>query len=252
MRLLQHAMVALVLLIGDSSQASANDIANDNANANVADTDADADADASPDGSAGARRLRFDKLSVAVNAGLIQPLVLGGANLEVDLRWRHLVIAYSHGWNLELADALGAEMSRQHVSLHIPYTTGVGIGGTLEVARLRSLVDLRFEAKVHRFSAAYDSADGRQRTHVADYRTYTLGAGAYWTFLPFRDRTDALRGINLSTSVRFWPTIATSLRDDAVMYANATTNRDETHHAANIGIANTPLIVNVSLGYVFQ
>lgn len=26
----------------------------------------------------------------------------------------------------------------------------------------------------------------------------------------------------------------------------------ETHGAVNIGIANTPLIVNVSLGYVFQ
>ncbi len=235
MRLFLPAMVALGLLSGDSSQAAASPNASPNTNA----------ADASP-------RLRFDKLSVAVNAGLLQPLVLGGANVEVDLRWRHLVLAYSHGWNLELTEALGEEMTRQRVSLRIPYTTGVGIGGTLELPRLRSLVDLRFEAKVHRFSATYDSEDGRQRTRVADYRTYTLGAGAYWTVLPFRDRTDVLRGINLSTSVRFWPTIATSLRDDAVRYANATTNRDETHQAANIGIANTPLIVNVSLGYVFQ
>lgn len=233
MRLFLHAIVALVLLLGSSSQAAASP----DANANVS--------DAGP-------RLRFDKLSVAVNAGLLQPLVLGGANLEVDLRWRHLVLAYSHGWNLELTEALGEEMTRQRVSLRIPYTTGVGIGGTLELPRLRSLVDLRFEAKIHRFSAAYDSQDGRRRTQIADYRTYTLGAGAYWTVLPFRDRTDALRGINLSTSVRFWPNVDTSLRDDAVRYANATTNRDETHHAANIGIANTPLIVNVSLGYVFQ
>jgi hypothetical protein len=129
---------------------------------------------------------------------------------------------------------------------------GIGLGGTFELSRLRSLLDVRFEAKVHRIAAAYDSADGNQRTRVADYRTYTLGAGAYWTFLPFRERTDALRGINLSTSVRYWPNVVTSLRDDALVYTNATTNRDETHHAANIGIANTPLIVNVSLGYIFQ
>ena len=83
-------------------------------------------------------------------------------------------------------------------------------------------------------------------SEFADYRTYTLGAGAYWTLFPFG------RGFNISTSVRYWPTVATSLRDDVIVYANTTTARDETHRAANIGIANTPLIINVSLGYVFD
>lgn len=190
--------------------------------------------------------------SVAVNAGLIQPLVLSGANVEVDVRWRHLVVAYSHGWSLDLADKLGDEMTRQHVSLHLPYSTGVGVGGTLEVPRARSFFDLRVEAKVHRFVASYASEDGRQHTRFADYRTFTLGAGAYWTVTPFRDRRDALRGLDLSLSVRYWPKLASSLSDDAIVYSNTTTNRDETHHAANIGIANSPVIVNLSIGYLFE
>lgn len=190
--------------------------------------------------------------SVAVNAGLLQPLVLGGANVEVDVRWNHLVVAYSHGWNLALSDALGDEMEAQHVNLHVPFTTGLGIGASLSLARLRSFVDARFEVKAHRFEAAYASMDGRQHTQIADYTTLTIGAGAYWTFVPFRGRTDALRGLDLSASVRYWPTIATSLDDDAVMYRNATTSRDEIHHAANIGIANSPLIVNLSVGYLFE
>lgn len=193
-----------------------------------------------------------DALSVAINAGLLQPLVLGGANLEVDVRWRHLVLAYSHGWSLELTDRLGDEMTRQHVTLHVPYTTGVGVGGTYPLPALRSLVDVRLEAKVHRFSAEYGSTDGLSRTRLADYRTVTLGAGVYWTLVPFRGRAGALRGLDLSASVRYWPTVATSLAGDARTYFNATTGRDETHHAANIGIANTPLIVNVSVGYLFR
>lgn len=185
--------------------------------------------------------------SVAVNAGLLQPLVLGGANVEVDVRWRHLVVAYSHGWSLELDAGLGDDMTRQHVTLHVPYTTGLGVGGTLALPRLRSLLEVRGEAKVHRLAASYASADGRTDTAIAAYRTYTLGAGAYWTFLPAGDR-----GFNLSASVRYWPNVATSLPGDAIVYANATTGRDETHRAASIGIANTPLIVNLSIGYVFR
>lgn len=190
--------------------------------------------------------------SIAVNAGLVQPALLGGANVEVDVRWKHLAVAYSHGWSLDLTQQLGDEMTAQHVSLHLPYSTGLGVGGTFEVKRLRSLFDLRLEAKLHRFEASYASEDGRQHTRFADYRTVTLGAGAYWTVLPFRGRRDALAGIDLSFSVRYWPRVASSLDDDALTYTNATTMREETHHAADIGIANTPLVVNLSVGYVFE
>lgn len=190
--------------------------------------------------------------SLAINAGLIQPLALGGANLELDLRLGHLVVAYSHGWSLELDRALGDEMTRQRVTLHVPYTTGVGVGAGVALPRLRSLVDVRVEAKVHRLVASYASEDGRQRTRIADYRTYTLGGGVYWTIVPFASTRGSLRGLNLSTSLRLWPNVATSLPHDRVVYANATTGRDEVHRAARIGIANTPWIVNLSVGYRFD
>jgi hypothetical protein len=200
-----------------------------------------------------ARTFRPEALSVTVNAGLIQPLVLGGANAEVDVRYGHFVASYSHGWSLDLKGAaVVGDMKAQQVSLHLPYSTGFGLGVTHWVSALSSFFDLRFEGKIHRFEASYASLDGRSKTEIARYSTYTLGAGAYWTYLPFAARSDAIRGLNLSTSLRFWPKVASTLEHDAVSYRNATTGKDETHQAANIGIANTPLIVNVSVGYVFQ
>lgn len=197
--------------------------------------------------------LNPEKPSLAVNAGLIQPLLLGGANVEVDFRFRHFVASYSHGWSLNIRDAavVGA-MREQGISLHLPYSTGLGVGYTLFVESIRSFFDLRVEGKIHRFEASYASADGTQKTSVAGYSTYTLGGGLYWTYVPFARRDDALRGVNISTSVRVWPRLGSSLPGNQVSYANATTGRNEVHQAANIGMLNTPAFVNVSLGYVFQ
>ncbi len=188
--------------------------------------------------------------SVAVNLGLLQPLVLGGANVEVDVRLGPFIAAYSHGWSLELP-VVGA-MADQGVRLHVPYSTGLGLGVQHYVDSLNSFFDLRFEAKVHRFEASYESAEGALRTRIADYTTYTLGGGAYWTWLPFANRSDALRGINLSTSARFWPNVGDTLSASSVAYASTRTGQVERHDAANIGAANTPFFVNASLGYVFQ
>ncbi len=194
-----------------------------------------------------------DGPSLAFNLGQLQPWVLGGANVEADLRIGHLVIGYSHGWSLDLQGAaIVGDMRKQRVVLHVPYTTGLGVGYAQYVDSLHSFFDIRAEAKLHRFEAAYDSTDGRQRTKIANYSTVTIGGGAYWTWLPLANRRDALRGINFSTSVRYWPNVASTLDDDAVAYMNQTTGATEVHQAAKIGIANTPIIVNLSVGYVFQ
>jgi hypothetical protein len=207
------------------------------------------DADANPSRDS----FRPHDASLAVNLGQLQPWLLGGANIEGDFRLGHLVVGYSHGWSLDLeGSTIKGDMQRQQVTLHIPYTTGVGIGYSQYLAPANSYVDLRFEAKLHRFEAAYDSADGRQRTQIADYSTVTLGAGAYWTWMPFVHGNTILHGLNISTSLRYWPKIASTLEGNAVTYRNATTGQDEIHKTAEIGIANTPVIVNLSLGYVFQ
>jgi len=208
---------------------------------------------AEPDATPNDARFRPKGPSLAVNAGLLQPILLGGANLEVNFRYGPFVAAYSHGWSLDLeGSAIVGDMKRQGVSLHLPYSTGFGLGLTHWVSALNSFFDLRFEGKIHRFEASYASTDGLSKTEIARYSTYTLGAGAYWTYMPFASRTDALRGLDVSTSVRLWPNVGSTLSGGEVAYRNAATGRDETHRAANIGIADTPVIVNMSLGYVFQ
>jgi hypothetical protein len=206
-----------------------------------------------PDASTNAGQFRPKGVSLAVNAGLLQPIALGGANLEVDFRYGPFVAAYSHGWSLDLeGSAIVGDMKRQGVTLHLPYSTGFGLGLTHWVSALNSFFDLRFEGKIHRFEASYGSVDGLGKTEIARYSTYTIGGGAYWTYVPFASRTDALRGIDFSTSVRLWPNVGSTLSGNEVTYKNATTGRDEVHRTANIGIADTPVIVNVSVGYVFQ
>jgi hypothetical protein len=188
--------------------------------------------------------------SLAVNLGLIQPLALGGANVQVDVRFGRFIAAYSHGWSLDIP-VVGAAQ-RQGVRLEVPYTTGLGVGVQHYVDALNSYVDVRFEVKLHRFEASYESMDGRQQTRIADYTTYTVGGGFYWTWLPFATRGDALRGLNISTSARFWPNVADTLPESSVSYTSTRTGQVERHDAANIGIANSPWIANVSVGYVFQ
>lgn len=195
----------------------------------------------------------WNKPSLAVNLGLIQPLLLGGGNVEVDLRVHGFIVSYSHGWSLDLENStVVGDMREQHVALHLPYSTGLGVGYGFHSDALRSFFDLRAEAKVHRFETSYASADEKTKTSIADYTTYTLGGGVYWTYLPFAHRTDLLRGLDVSTSFRFWPNVATTLAGDRIDYPNRTTGKTETHQAANIGIANTPMLFNVSVGYAFQ
>ncbi|MBX7113144.1 MAG: hypothetical protein K1X64_02330 [Myxococcaceae bacterium] len=192
------------------------------------------------------------KPSLSINAGLIQPLLLRGANVEVDFRWRYVVISYSHGWSLYMGGAtVVGEAKAQNIELRLPFSTGLGIGGSFYSQTLNSFFELRLEPKVHRFEVSYLTGQGAS-VPITQYTTMTLGAGAYWTFVPFASRVDAWRGLNLSTSVRYWPNIASTLPGNAVEYDNALTGRRETHRTANIGMAGTPLLVNISLGYVFQ
>jgi hypothetical protein len=197
--------------------------------------------------------LDFKKPSLAFQLGLIQPLLLGGANVEADFRVGHLVIDYSHGWNLNLEDsAIVGEMKRQNITMRVNYTTGLGVGYSQHVDSLRSFFELRFEPKLHRFEVSYGSSDGGIKTAIAQYNTVTLGGGFYWTVVPFSHRKDLLRGLNLSTSFRAWPKVATTLSGNEVAYENKTTGRRETHSAANIGVADTPFFANISVGYLFQ
>ena len=80
------------------------------------------------------------------------------------------------------------------------------------------------------------------------YDTWTVGAGLYGHWRPWRHSASWLKGLNASGSARWWPNVATSLEGDVRRYEDAL-GQQRVHEALNIGLSNTPLVLNVSLGY---
>lgn len=187
------------------------------------------------------------RLEIVPQAGLLQPIVMQGGNVAVDLFTPRFVFGVSHGFALNLrGGAVVGDASEQGLAFRIPFTTGVGVG-----YRFTHWLDLRAEFKWHRFDVGYDTSRGINGGDVARYDTFTVGAGLYGHWRPWRNRDSWVRGFNLSGSVRFWPNVATTLDGDALRYDNSYTGQRERHDAANIGIANSPWIVNLSVGYAF-
>lgn len=200
------------------------------------------------------RNFNTKKHSVAFNLGLIQPLLLKGANIEVDYRYSHLVVSYSHGWALDLSgNTITGDMKRQNISIHIPYSTGIGIGGSYNVTKANLIFDARFEPKFHKYEVVYGSDINNTETNkITTYNTFTLGGGLYVTYLPFAKMDNLAKGLNVSMSFRYWTNVYSSLKGNEITYFNKYTNQNETHKTVNIGIANTPFIFNISVGYVFK
>lgn len=177
-------------------------------------------------------------------AGTVQPLLLSGWNVELDARIGSVVVGYSHGWSLEIPTTGAAK--DQELRIDVPYSTGFGVG--YEHA---SGLSFRLEPKLHRFEIS-DSGGSGAAQKIADYRTVTLGLGLYYGWRPFSARSDWTKGLTLSASVRYWPNVWSSLDGDEIRYQSATTGQEEVHRTANIGVANTPWVGNLSLGYAFD
>lgn len=187
----------------------------------------------------------FDEARLTLSAGLIQPLLLRGGNIELDFFYRRFVMSYSHGFALKLeGSTVVGDAKEQGLAFYLPYSTGISIG-----YRLLEWLDVRLEGKVHRFEAR----DGASGEELIRYTTYTLGLGVYAQYRPFYHFgvrvAGWLEGFVMTTSVRYWPTLATTLPNDEHVY-NSGAGQSVRHRAANIGIANTPFIFNVSLGYM--
>ena len=63
---------------------------------------------------------------VSVLFGLLQPVVAQGFNMEINYTTKRLIFDYSHGVSLD--PPVVGDFKTQNVVLHIPYTTGFGIG----------------------------------------------------------------------------------------------------------------------------
>tara|TARA_B100000809_G_scaffold82376_1_gene80698 strand:- start:987 stop:1316 length:330 start_codon:yes stop_codon:yes gene_type:complete len=75
--------------------------------------------------------------------GLTQPLLVDAFNIEVNYIHNRLIFDYSHGVSLDFpGSSATADMERQGVAVHMPWTTGFGIG-----YRLNEWLNLHVEPK---------------------------------------------------------------------------------------------------------
>lgn len=185
--------------------------------------------------------------SVNLLFGLNQPLI-GGFNVEGNVFYKRLAFDYSHGISLNLNEGLvSEEEARQGLVVHIPYTTGFGLG-----YRFNNWLNLRVEPKWHRFELYYAEDEQVEANQINAYNTFTLGLGLYANLRPFKNQPNALKGIMVAPSVRWWPNVSNNLSNDQFSYENRNTGQTEIHEARNVGLANTPWILNVSIGYAFD
>lgn len=189
------------------------------------------------------------KLDTRVNIlfGLTQPLLIKGFNIEANLFYKRLVVDYSHGasLNFEGESVVGAAAEQQLV-FHLPYSTGFGVG-----YRLTDWFNLRVEPKWHQYEVYYGGEAQIKENLLKVYNTFSLGIGAYFNWRPFKKMNNAWSGIMIAPSIRYWPRVSSSLEGDAFSYYNKITAQQEVHEAQEVGVANTPLVINISVGYSF-
>jgi hypothetical protein len=167
---------------------------------------------------------------VGVNFGLLQ-LALGGFNVAGEVRRHRLWLEYSHGMDLTLNNfgnySLTQTEKTQNLHIHVPYTTGAGVGFTL-IDQLW----LGVEVKAHRFDV---NAPGGP---VSSYETYSVGPVLGYKLSIFK-------GLYANAYLRYWPNVATSLNGDQI--ALQETNGTVIHSAHDWSV-----FANVAIGYAFR
>ena len=181
----------------------------------------------------------------SILAGLIQPTALKGGNIELNYFTKRVSLDYSHGFSLD--PPVVGDFKAQNVVLHLPFSTGFGVG-----YRFNSFFDLRFEPKLHSWEVYHKDDVQNVTTKITAFKTFSLGLGAYYRYFPFKNSENKfLQGITTSSSIRWWQNVGTTLRNDEFSYDNKISKKTETLKAPNIGLANTPLIINIAVGYTF-
>jgi hypothetical protein len=185
--------------------------------------------------------------NINVVFGLTQPLLVKGFNIEGNYIHHRLIFDYSHGISLDFSgNAVTADLKRQGVVVHMPYTTGFGAG-----YRFTEWLNLRVEPKWHRFEVYYDGEAQNSANEITAFNTFSLGLGLYGNIRPFKHKSSFLNGFMLAPSIRFWPTVSSTLKG-AYAYNNRKTLATEEIRTLDPGIGFTPIVFNVSIGYSFN
>ncbi len=178
-------------------------------------------------------------------AGLIQPIGLSGGNIELNYFTKRIALDFSHGFSLD--PPVVGDFKTQGVELHLPYSTGFGIG-----YRFTQFLDVRFEPKLHSYEVYNKGEIQSELTKIKDFKTITVGIGVYYRYFPFKNSENTfLQGFTTATSLRYWQNVGTTLSNDEFTYSNKLTGKKEILKAPNIGIVNTPIVFNISIGYTF-
>ncbi len=184
---------------------------------------------------------------VSVLFGLTQPLFASGFNIEGNFIHKRFIFDYSHGAALKFSGNLVTdELQMQGLSVRVPWTTGFGLG-----YRFTNWVNLRVEPKWHRFEYYYEGEAQNKANRITADNTFSLGLGLYGFYQPFKNQDNALKGLTVSPSVRYWPTVRSSFADGRYTYVNKNTDQTETLKTLDSGIGFMPLVVNLSVGYTF-
>src|SRR6478735_11742007 len=163
--------------------------------------------------------------------GLTQPLFANGFNIEGNLFYKRLAFDYSHGVSLDFfGNTISGELKEQHLQVHVPYTTGFGLG-----YRFTEWLSLRVEPKWHQFEIYYDDENMRKGNQIVSYNTFSLGLGAYANWRPFKNVQNPLKGVMIAPSIRYWPTLHSTLPNDEFVYDNRITGNSETHQRMEAG-----------------
>jgi hypothetical protein len=180
--------------------------------------------------------------------GLAQPVLASGFNIEGNYIHNRFIFDYSHGASLDFSgNIVTNDLKRQGLAVHEPWTTGFGVG-----YRLKEWINVRVEPKWHRFEFYYDGEPQNKSTQITSYNTFSLGLGVYGSYQPFKKKNNFLKDFLIAPSIRFWPTVSSSLRDDKFTYLNKKTNAFEEIKTLDPGTGFTPFVFNISVGYSYQ
>jgi hypothetical protein len=164
--------------------------------------------------------------------GLGQWLV-GGANAAVQYKTGRLALEYSHGQGLHMNNAtflLSPEEQAGEVDKRIPWTTGFGVG----IGLLPNL-HLLIEFKAHRIEMR-----GADKNEAIAFTSYTIGPGLFYDLYLWRS-------LFLQTSLRWWPTVASTLDPSARLHGPD----GSALKVAREAVGPTGVFGNVSLGWTF-
>jgi hypothetical protein len=180
--------------------------------------------------------------------GLSQVAVAHGFNVEFNYISKRLIFDYSHGVSLEFeGSTVPADLRKQGIAVKMPWTTGFGIG-----YRLKEWINFRLEPKFHRFEFYYAGENQAKTDEITSYNTFSLGLGIYGNLRPFKKGDNFLSGLMISPSIRYWPTISSTLKENKFIYFNKQTGMNEEIRTLDPGIGFTPLVINISIGYTFR